>query len=162
MKKTNKKKPGFTLIELLVVVLIVGILAGVALPQYSVAVEKARAAEALTLMNAVASASERYCFQKDNWPSGLDQLDIEVPFSSTSFGGKNFSVRLEQNAGTSCTSNNLTILAERYLSTGKYSLRTVLSPGTNETITSTRTCTGTDTKGTTFCNAITNGHNDGF
>ena len=77
MKNVNKK--GFTLIELLVVVLIIGILAAVALPQYFKAVEKSRATEALSVMGSLASAMERArLVRSDNtYPANFEELDIQ-------------------------------------------------------------------------------------
>ena len=77
----------FTLIELLVVVLIIGILAAVALPQYQQAVEKSRAAEAMANISSFAKAVEVWKLANPGIPdrtftgygTGVGQLDIDIP-----------------------------------------------------------------------------------
>ena len=62
MKQILNKK-GFTLIELLTVILIISILAGIALPGYRRSVERARIAEALTLMRSLYDSCERLAWE---------------------------------------------------------------------------------------------------
>ncbi len=67
---------GFTLIELLVVVLIIGILAAVAFPQYQKAVVKSRFAEAISNLKTISQADKACRLAKDY--CGMDELDVEV------------------------------------------------------------------------------------
>ena len=74
-----KSKLGFTLIELLVVVLIIGILAAIALPQYKKAVEKSKASQALTLLQSAYQAAMLYQVATGNYPSSIEELDVDIP-----------------------------------------------------------------------------------
>ena len=77
----NKK--AFTLLELLVVVLIIGILAAIALPQYQLAVDKSKFAGYQTLAKNLAEAYQRYRLTHDDAPQDLDDLDIDLPTGYT-------------------------------------------------------------------------------
>ena len=100
----TKNNKGFTLIELLVVVLIIGILAAIALPQYFKAVEKSKASEALSVLGSIAGAQQRYFLVNDTYAENFTGIDLEfIPDGETTavtnadnFNTKNFNIKLVQ------------------------------------------------------------------
>jgi len=75
------QKHGFTLIELLVVVLIIGILSAVALAQYTKAVEKSRAVQALTMLKSIVQAQKVYYMANGAYAQSFDDLDVEIAWT---------------------------------------------------------------------------------
>ncbi len=122
---------GFTLIELLVVVLIIGILSAIALPQYTKAVEKSRAATAEALLASMRAAGEECVLNTGNaskcYELGLDGLSLAFPVNSAGENGNEyFQCRL---GGYDMANGKNVMLIYCNRKTDDYSLR--MEAGTN-------------------------------
>ncbi len=131
---------GFTLIELLVVVLIIGILAAVAVPQYQVAVRKTKMMRMLPIIKAIDTAQQAYHLANGNYAGSFEELDVELPAGETVDaealketmtpyvnypGFKCFMYLADKLHGTSmyCSlveNDNIVLQVEKYFSVGYY------------------------------------------
>ncbi len=85
----DNSKHAFTLIELLVVVLIIGILAAIALPQYQKAVQKSRLTEGIQLIRQVANAEKIYYLANGTYTNDFNNLDIGFNLDEESYTAAN-------------------------------------------------------------------------
>ena len=90
-------KKGFTLIELLVVVLIIGILAAIAMPQYTNAVEKARLSEALSTIGSLQRGIDLYLLA--NGSPGDDENRVNM------LNNPNITLDIDVTASMECSSS---------------------------------------------------------
>ena len=70
----HKKRSGFTMIEILLVVVIIGILAGIAIPRMGGKTEKAKISQATANITALGMAIQEYEMMNGNYPPSLDGL----------------------------------------------------------------------------------------
>ena len=75
---TPRRAGGFTLIELMIVVAIVAIIAAVALPSYFGSIRKSRRADAITALNQIAQAQERWRANNSTYTTVLTSAGLNV------------------------------------------------------------------------------------
>ena len=80
----SPRSEGFTLIELLIVVVIIGILAAIAIPQFSSTKEKSFDATAKSDLRNLMTSQEGYLFDNGTYASSTAALETEESFNVSS------------------------------------------------------------------------------
>ena len=157
MIKNNNK--GFTLIELLVVVLILGILAAMAMPQYFKAVERSRMTEAVSLLSSISQTQQRKYLQINKYATDYRGLDV-APAGAT---GSAYYTKGNVTTGAGGNGFVVTLSAANAYTTGFATATRVAGASSNAAglnyqynlvryyASDLTTCNGTNTNGQALC-----------
>lgn len=72
-----QKKTGFTIIELLIVVIIIGVLATIAVPQFTKAVEKTKLSKGMNMLGLMKKAQAMYYAENDSYANVTGAGDVD-------------------------------------------------------------------------------------
>lgn len=101
MKRKQQNK-GFSLLELLVVILIIGILAAVAIPQYQMSVGRTKFTTLKSITKNIVESLQIYYMVNNSYPSKYTDLDISFDEMISGFSdSREFSFSIS--GGISCT-----------------------------------------------------------
>ena len=109
LNKSSFRAPlrsGFTLIELLVVVLIIGILAAVAVPQYQKAVDKVRTSELFAIVKNLKVQQEVFYLANGHYAADCEELGADMPSGFENTGDNNIFTLTKGNITISLTCSN--------------------------------------------------------
>ena len=100
--KNNKK--GFTLIELLVVILIIGVLAGIAIPQYKTSARKAQFSQLQPIVSSILDAQNRYYVANNHtFATEIEALDVGLPGNYSRYYASNAGYQYTLSDGIICS-----------------------------------------------------------
>ena len=74
----KKNLSGFTLIEIIITIIIIGAIAGAALPRFTGTVERVKVAEGKQILLSLLNAQKVYYLENSQYATDIDDLDIEI------------------------------------------------------------------------------------
>jgi type IV pilus assembly protein PilE len=77
--RSSKRGRGFTLIEVLIAIAVVGILTAIALPQYTLYVQRSRVVEAHSMLNDIRTRQEQFFQDTRRYDDGAGACGVGMP-----------------------------------------------------------------------------------
>jgi prepilin-type N-terminal cleavage/methylation domain-containing protein len=97
LAKLDRKNKGFSLIELLVTVVIIGILAAIAMPNFLRQVQRATQSEAQSYVGSVLRTQQTYRLEHGEFATAVNQLQVRIPEQTENY---DYTIDGDTNYGT--------------------------------------------------------------